>query len=289
MHPRVLRVFVMKFLRTVNSRELTMPHRRLLLPLALLLAVACASGGASTAATSAGTAAAAPITSTEGLLSAMRARYEGKWYRTLTFVQASTYYKPDGTVDRVETWREAAMVPGRLRIDTDTAAGRGVVFANDSSYYFADGQLRRALPRPNELMVLGFDVYFVEPARMLAQLGRMGFDVTKFRRALHDGREYYVVGADAGDERTKQFWIEADRLLFWRAFLPLGRPDGVAQEIRFQDYRPHGGGWVAEEVDFLEAGKRVFFEKYSEVKVNVPLREALFDPKRFAETRFWWR
>lgn len=228
----------------------------------------------------------AQITSTEGLLTAMRERYAGKWYRTLTFVQTSTYYKPDGTVERAETWREAGKMPGKLRIDTDTAAGRGVVYANDSLYVFANGSLQRALDRQNELMVLGFDVYFLEPARALAQLQKLGFDVTRFRRATHAGKEYYVVGAAEGDSTSKQFWIEADRLLFWRAFLPQG---GKTTEIRFQDYKRHGDAWVGEEVDFLENGKRTFFEKYAEVKVNVPLSDAVFEPAKYGETRFWWR
>ena len=263
--------------------------RRLALGPALIALAACASGGTSSTPAPSPAASRAEITSTESLLRAMRDQYAGKWYRTLTFVQASTYYKPDGTVDRVETWREAGMIPGRLRIDTDTAAGNGVVYANDSLYVFAQGNLQRALNRQNELMVLGFDVYHLEPAQSLAQLAKLGFDVTKIRRAVHDGRAYFVVGADANDLTSKQFWIDAEMLLFWRAFLPPPQPGRPVTEIRFQNYKPHGGGWVGEEVDFLENGKRTFFEKYSDVKVNVSLNEAIFDPKRFGETRFWWR
>jgi hypothetical protein len=263
--------------------------RRLGFAIALLPLAACATSGASASASPSAAGSAMQVSGTESLLRAMRDRYAGKWYRTLTFVQTSTYYKPDGTVDRAETWREAGMMPGRLRIDTDTAAGNGVVYANDSLYVFAQGRLQRALNRQNELMVLGFDVYHLEPAQSLAQLSTLGFDVTKFRRAVHDGREYFVVGAEAGDLASKQFWVEAERLLFWRAFLPPPQAGRPVTEIRFQDYKPHGGGWVGEEVDFLENGKRTFFEKYAEVKVDVPLSEAVFDPKRYGETRYWWR
>jgi hypothetical protein len=230
-----------------------------------------------------------PIGSTEALLRAMHDRYAGKWYRNLTFVQASTFYKPDGTVDRTETWREAGSMPGRLRIDTDTAAGRGVIYANDSMYVFQDGKLARTLDRQNELMVLGFDVYFLTPEQSLAKLRKLGFDDRKFRRAVHEGREYYVVGAGSNDLTSKQFWIDAEYLLFWRVILPPRQPGAKLQEIRFQNYQPHGGGWVAEEVDFLEEGKRVFFERYASVKTNTTLDEAVFDPKRYQETRYWWR
>jgi hypothetical protein len=46
----------------------------------------------------------------------MHDRYNSIWYDTLTFVQKCTTYNTDGTT-RVETWYEAALLPGKLRID----------------------------------------------------------------------------------------------------------------------------------------------------------------------------
>ena len=48
----------------------------------------------------------------------MQAKYEGTWYRTLTFVQATKH--ADGSV---ETWYEALRVPGALRFDKTAAGG----------------------------------------------------------------------------------------------------------------------------------------------------------------------
>ncbi len=53
------------------------------------------------------------------LIGQMRERYLGKWYRTLTFVQKTTL--PDG---KVETWYEAAELPGKLRIDIAPLEGK---------------------------------------------------------------------------------------------------------------------------------------------------------------------
>jgi hypothetical protein len=61
------------------------------------------------------------------------------------------------------------------------------------------------------------------------------------------------------------------------------------REIRFQDYREHGGGWVAEEVDFLRNGKRYFFEKYRDVRTDVEIDPALFDPRQFTTAKHWYR
>ena len=51
------------------------------------------------------------IRSGEDLLRAMHERYKDTWYRTLTFTQKSTTYKPDGT-SSAETWYEAASFRG---------------------------------------------------------------------------------------------------------------------------------------------------------------------------------
>ncbi len=68
----------------------------------------------------------------EELLSLMRDRYAGKWYRTLTFTQKTTL--PDG---KIETWYEALELPGKLRIDiAPLDSGKTLLFRNDSLYVF---------------------------------------------------------------------------------------------------------------------------------------------------------
>src|SRR5271166_4055324 len=66
----------------------------------------------------------------ESVLRAMHDRYQSSWYQTVTFTQKSTTYKPDGTTS-AETWYEAAMPPGKLRIDIGAPSeGNGYVFAD---------------------------------------------------------------------------------------------------------------------------------------------------------------
>src|SRR5437764_4351727 len=65
----------------------------------------------------------------EDLLRAMHDRYKDSWYHTVTFTQKSTTYKPDGT-SIAETWYEAALLPGKLRIDIGPATvGQVYVFS----------------------------------------------------------------------------------------------------------------------------------------------------------------
>lgn len=264
-----------------------MIHRRLFV---LVLATVGAACGPRQVVVGTGVSPTASITSAESLVQAMHDRYAGTWYRNLTFVQTSQYYDTLGAPTRSETWYEAGRLPGVLRIDIgDRAAGNGQLFRNDSAYVFQNGKLVRAVKSRNPLMLLGFDVYAVEPARAMQMLREEGFDTGKFHRALVGSTEYFVVGAEPGDTTSRQFWIEADRLLFWRLIQP--PPASAANrpptEIRFQKYVQHGGGYVAEEVDFLRGGRRFFFETYADVRVDVDLDPALFIPEQWTTARYW--
>ena len=231
------------------------------------------------------------INTTQRLIDAMRDRYSGKWYNTLTFVQASTFYRPDGSVLRSETWPESAMMPGRLRIDIgNPSIGNAVIYANDTVYQFQQKRLISRQPGNNVLQLLGFDVYHLPPARTMEILSSLGFDLSTMHRTTHGGADYYVVGAREGDVKRKQFWIDTDRLLLWRVIEPWLPTDTVnVREMRFQDYKQHGGGWVAEEVDFLRNGTRYFFEKYRDVRTDIEVDPALFDPRQFTTAKHWYR
>src|ERR1700739_422007 len=77
----------------------------------------------------------------EDLLRAMHDRYKDSWYQTVTFTQKSTTYKPDGT-STTETWYEAALLPGKLRIDIGPASdGRGYIFSNGNFSVIKDNKL----------------------------------------------------------------------------------------------------------------------------------------------------
>ena len=63
------------------------------------------------------------IDSPKALIEAMHARYDGRWFETLTFVQTSIRHKPDGAV-ATTLWYEALHMPGKLRIEFDPAHWR---------------------------------------------------------------------------------------------------------------------------------------------------------------------
>jgi len=199
-------------------------------------------------------------------------------YRTISFTQKTTINPPSGG-ELVQTWFEAAKLPGRLRIETDPASKTGSLFVADSLFRFNSGKEVSATDELNELLVLGFDVYTQPVARTEAELRARGFDLSRFHESTWHERPVYIVGAHRGDTTSKQFYVDKESLLFVRLLenSALGRSD-----IRFENYRKVGNGWVAERVEQILNGKRRLLEEYTNVRVNEPLTDALFDPRTWA-------
>jgi hypothetical protein len=210
----------------------------------------------------------------EELVAMMRERYLGKWYKTLTFVQKTTF--GDG---RVETWYEALELPGKLRIDiAPLDSGRTLLFRQDSLYVFEQKKLKVSQALVHPLMVLGFDVYQAPVAQTVRKLEGLNFDLSKLHETRWKGRPTYVVGAEAGDTTSPQFWIDAERLYFVRSLEPSKKDAGVINDTRFEKYIPLAGGWVETLVLFLSQGEQKVKEEYLNPKANVKLDPAIFDP-----------
>ena len=219
------------------------------------------------------------------ILRAMHDRYAGKWYRTLKFVQQNTATSPDGRVEH-SVWREYAALPGRLRIEFEPAdSGAGLLFVRDSQFVFRDGRLASATAFVHPLMVLGFDVYFDPVDRTAARLAQLGVDLATVHEDQWDGRAVYVVGAAAGDVRTRQFWVDKERLVFVRLLEPGQRDTTRTSDIRFNRYRPVDGVWLSPEVAVLVDGQQRWLEQYTEIETGTPLPDALFDPRQWTRAR----
>lgn len=218
----------------------------------------------------------------ESLIRAMHHRYAGKWYRTITFTQRTTRRMPNSDSVAVETWREYGAMPGRLRIEMgDAGSGNGALYANDSIYRVRAGRVVARRAERNPLMILGFDVYVHPPEQSLRLLREEGFPLSPLRTETWQGRPAYVVGGAPGDLHSRQFWIDAERLVFVRSLEPFGGDTTKTLEIRFDDYRPYGGGWVSPTVDITLDGRSIQREEYTDIRVDVPLDPALFDPDRW--------
>lgn len=221
---------------------------------------------------------AAKIETGEQLVSAMHKKYARKWYKTLTFVQKNTEYKPDGTTHN-SVWYEALSAPGKLRIDFDPLeSGDGLMFSGGVQHNFKGGKLAGSQPRVHALMVLAFDVYTQPAEKTIDQLKELKMDLSLLREDKWQGRDVYVVGAKAGDLRSAQFWIDKKNLYFVRMLQPAGKNKDRTSETQFNKYvKVKGGGWIAPEVVFLLDGKMNFLEEYTDIQTDVALDPKLFD------------
>ena len=222
----------------------------------------------------------------DALLRAMHDRYQSSWYQTVTFVQKSTTYKPDGT-SSAETWYEAASIPGKLRIDIGPPAeGKGYVLVDGDVSIIKDNKVTGTRHSVNMLLVLGFDVNRQDPAKTIEVVKGEGYDLSKLHEDMWEGKPAYVVGADKGDLKSKQFWVAKDSLLFVRDIEPSRADAAKMDDIRFTNYRPLAGAWIAAGVEVWSEGKKVFSEDYTDIKANVKLAPGTFDPQQFAATHW---
>jgi len=233
-----------------------------------------------------GAAHAQEIRNGDALLRAMHERYKSSWYQTVTFTQKSTTYKEDGT-SSAETWYEAARLPGKLRIDVGPPAdGKGFVLVDGNVSIVKENKVVGTRHSVNMLLVLGFDVYRQDPETTIGVVKGEGYDLSKLHEDVWEGHPAYVVGADKGDLKSKQFWVAKDTLLFVRVIEPARGEADKMDDVRLEDYRPLAGAWIAARVEVYSEGKKVFSEDYTDIQANVKLDAAVFDAEKFGSTHW---
>ena len=224
------------------------------------------------------------ITTGRDLLDAMNQRYDGRWLRTLSFLQNNTLYSATGGEQKTQ-WLEHLALPGRLRIDHFPLANHsGVMYEAGRVHVFDNGRRVQSQSGVNPLLLLGFDVYAQPVAATAKTLDSLGFDLGTLHVADWTGRQTFVVGAAKGDTTTNQFWVDAERLLFVR--LKQRNPAGTTiTEYRFDRYTDFDGYPVAIEVLMLRNGRPFFKEEYADVRVNQAIAPEIFDPSRWVEAQ----
>jgi hypothetical protein len=262
-----------------------MTASRLPLLAALALFGACAPSASTTAGgTPEADRRAAPTTARE-LVSRMRGDWDGRWYRTLEFRQLNTVFSAAGGEQQSE-WVERQRVPKLLRIDflAPQPNGSGIIFRNDSVYTFDAGTLARPAAQLHPLLLMSADVYALPVDSTVAALGRLAIDTTLLRRDTWESRPVYVVGAAAGDSTTSQFWVDAERMLLVRLVNQQTNASGrqVSTDYHFS-YQDVDGFPVPSEILFVRGGRPFYRERYVDVRANVPVDDALFEPAQWSQ------
>lgn len=225
------------------------------------------------------------------LLNQMREAYVGKWFRTVTFTQLTTMYRPNGVTD-TSTWYEALRSPDRLRIDFgDPKNGNGVIYTADSLYVIRGGTVTRAAAQGNPFLPFVAGVYAQPMDSTLKQIAPYKFDLTRLRSDTWENRPVWVVGSSAPSDTTSpQFWVDKERLVAVRmivAFNPATPAD--VGDIWLMDYRPVAGGWLAVKVDIKHGGQLIQKEEYSDWRGNVDLPADFFVAEKWSAVPHWHR
>ncbi|MDX1740072.1 MAG: hypothetical protein R3178_02220 [Rhodothermales bacterium] len=230
----------------------------------------------------------ADVDTPQELVEAMYARYEGKWYKTLTFKQETVQYRGLNFVADTSIWYEALALPGKLRIDiAPVESGNGLLFVDDRRHVFRGDTLLLERDEINPLMLLAFDAY-TQPADVtLAKLDSLGVDLSVLHETEWKERPTYVVGAAPGDLRTRQFWIDKEHLYLVRMIHPDGPNRQNIVDIRFSEFIPLAGGWVGRVIEFFLDGRISLLEVYLDIQAGQDLNPNLFEPGAWAEVEHW--
>ena len=203
------------------------PARTVTLALALVAAAAChrvprASAGIP------GRASAVPRSGLE-VIGAMRFAHPSRELRSLAFRSTVRTFGSD-TSEFAE--RAQLLLPGRFRFAREPESrGSGRVRDGMSEAVFAAGRRQRRERWVELSTLLAFDVYAQGIDSTIRWL-----DSSNVRFGLHrldewNGRKVWVVGAEAGDTLSDQFWVDADR---WHVVRVIQRlPTGAREDIRF--------------------------------------------------------
>lgn len=223
----------------------------------------------------------------EDIIRQMHDRYAGKWYHNMTFQQTTTAWDSAGN-KTVATWYESLQVPGTIRIDfAPRSDGNGVLATHDSTYVVQHGAVTAARAGGNILLTMAFDVYAQPVEKTLDVVRTAGYDLSKVHTDTWQGMPVYVIGAASGDLNTPQLWIDAKRLLLVRIFTPTKPGATTLRDIRFNQWKPLGGGWIAPNVEFYVGSARQRIEDYGDMKINVSLSPELFDVSKWSSAPHW--
>ena len=223
----------------------------------------------------------------EQILRQMHDRYTGKWYHSMTFVQTTTAWDSTGA-KTVATWYESITLPGTIRIDfAPRSDGNGVLATHDSTFIVQHGAVSTVRAGGNILLTLAFDVYLGPVDHTVSAVRTAGYDLSKVHRDVWQGMPVYVVGADSGNLNTPQFWVDTKRLLLVRILTPTKPGATQLRDVRFNQWRPIDGGWIAPNVEFFVGTTRQRLEAYADIKTNVTLSPKLFDVTQWTTAPHW--
>jgi hypothetical protein len=225
-----------------------------------------------------------PLSKPIKIIQKMHKHWAGKWSKNMQFEQNVYLYRNDSLV-REEVWQELLSSPKNLHIRFNGfETGNGVIFRNDSVYYFSGGKVARQEKRVHHLLLLAFDVYFLPPSQTEKQLQELGFNLDVSYEKEINGKKIIVVGTkEPSDTQTSQFWVEKENMYLTRVIHNAG---GVVSDIELKSYQMIDNYPVATEISFKNNGKLRMVEKYFNISFPKNVNSDIFDIQKVASTKW---
>jgi sulfur carrier protein ThiS len=222
------------------------------------------------------------VTSSAALIKAMHDRYDGKYLKTMSFLQNNTQYRTTGEETKSQ-WYEHIEIPGKLRIAfLPSTQKSGLVQVDDRVASFDNGIRVDFRPSVNPLLLLTADVYAAPVATIMHDLDSLHVDPSIIRNDEWQGDAVYVVGARAGDTTSNQYWIDRDNLRLVRFIQAQKNGDRtIVSDIHVANYKEIQGFEVPTEFVVLRNGKPVWREQYADVRINEEFPAGTFDQARW--------
>ena len=222
------------------------------------------------------------VTTSSGLIKAMHDRYDGKYLKTMSFLQNNTAYTATGQEQKSQ-WYEHLEIPGKLRIAFLPATQRsGMVQVDDRVATFDNGIRVDFRPSVHPLLLLTADVYVNPITATMRGLDTLNVDSELVRTDEWEGHPVYVVGAKAGDSTSNQMWVDKDHLRLVRFIQRSKSGDRtIVSDMRVQNYKEIQGFEVPTEFLFFRNGRPVWREQYADVKVNEVFPTGTFDQAKW--------
>jgi hypothetical protein len=224
----------------------------------------------------------ARVSTSSGLIKAMHDRYDGKYLKTMSFLQNNTRYTATGEEQKSQ-WYEHIEIPGKLRIAFLPATQKsGLVQVDDRVASFDNGIRVDFRPSVNPLLLLTADVYVSPIATIMRGLDSLHVDPEMIRTDEWEGQRVYVVGAKAGDSTSNQMWVDRDQLRLVRFIQRQKAGDRtIVSDIRVLSYKDMGGFDVPTEFLVIRNGRPVWREQYADVRLNEDFPPGTFDQARW--------
>jgi hypothetical protein len=221
-------------------------------------------------------------TSSAALLKAMHDRYDGKYVKTMSFLQNNTQFTSTGA-EKKSQWYEHMEVPGKLRIAFLPASGKsGLVQVDDRVASFDNGIRVDFRPSINPLLLLTADVYVTPIAAITRSLDSLHVDTDIMRNDEWEGEAVYVIGAKAGDTTSNQMWVDRDHLRLVRFIQSQKAGDRtMVSDIRVHNYKEIQGFEIPTEFLVIRNGRPVWREQYADVRINDEFPAGTFDQARW--------